>query len=107
MVANILPYCRLYEQHSEKRDKAKSILTSCEQRDVRVRQEIKNAKAQYKKITKNLEKEIEKMKEFETAPERCTKEIEEFKQKMKILEVSQLQIDIYHLCMYSEKENRS
>lgn len=84
---------KLYEQHNEKCDKAKSTLTSCEQRDVRVRQEIKNAKAQYKKITKNLEKEIEKMKEFETAPERCTKEIEEFKQKMKILEKRKIEAE--------------
>ena len=63
-------------------------LKSCEQRDVRVRQEIKNCKNQHKKTVKNLEKEREKLKEFKGAPEKCTKEIEEAKKKVKILEVT-------------------
>ncbi len=63
---------------------------------MRYRQDIKNCKNQYKKMSKNLEKEREKLKEHEDAPERCAKEIEEGKAKIIILEVLYKQIAWWH-----------
>ncbi len=47
-------------------------------------------------MSKNLEKEREKLKEHEDAPERCAKEIEEGKAKIIILEVLYKQIAWWH-----------
>ena len=52
-----------------------------------MRLDIKNSKSQLKKMTKTLEKEREKLKEYQEAPEKCTQQIEEGKAKMKVLEV--------------------
>lgn len=54
---------------------------------MRVRLDIKNSKSQLKKMTKTLEKEREKLKEYHEAPEKCSQQIEEGKAKMKVLEV--------------------
>ena len=50
-------------------------------------QDMKNAKSSLKKLTKNLEKEREKLSELEATPERCQKEIVDMEKKLKILEV--------------------
>ena len=87
---------RKQEKIVEIRESAKSSLKSCEQYDVQVRQDIKNSKSQRNKMAKNFEKERDKLKEYEAAPDKCNKEIEEGKAKMKVLEVQIL----YTCCLF-------
>ena len=79
--------CREYDKLCKSNDKLKSELTACEQRDTRLRQDLKNGSSQLKKTRKLLEKEKEKLQDFEATPERSEREIKESETKLKILRV--------------------
>lgn len=74
-----------YDKLCKSNDKLKSELTACEQRDTRLRQDLKNGSSQLKKTRKLLEKEKEKLQDFEATPERSEREIKESETKLKIL----------------------
>ncbi|XP_065911796.1 structural maintenance of chromosomes protein 4-like isoform X2 [Dysidea avara] len=73
-----------------KKDECKTAMASCEQRDIKGRQALKNCKANLKKTQKNLEKEREKLKELEGLPDKHRVEIEEHTQKIKSLEAEKI-----------------
>ncbi|XP_019848995.1 PREDICTED: structural maintenance of chromosomes protein 4-like [Amphimedon queenslandica] len=75
-----------YDRLCKSNDKLKSELTACEQRDTRLRQDLKNGSSQLKKTKKLLEKEREKLQDFEATPERSEREIKESETKLKILQ---------------------
>ena len=50
-------------------------------------QDLKNTKNNLKKMAKSLEKEQEKLVELEATPDKLSKEVEQLKKKLVILEV--------------------
>jgi structural maintenance of chromosome 4 len=77
---------KVYERLAKSSEEYKESMASCEQRDVRARQDVKNARNAQKKTTKILEKEREKLKELQAAPEKHRSEITKMEAKLVTLE---------------------
>ena len=56
-------------------------LAECERKDVKAREDQKRIKSSLKSLSKNLDKERQRLEELQTAPERLAKEIEEAEKK--------------------------
>ena len=78
---------RQYEKCSDVNEKCKSALSSFNQKDEMLRQDLKNTKLRLNRTNENLKKESKKLTELEKTPETNQKEIKEYEQKVKILEV--------------------
>ncbi|KAL5490795.1 hypothetical protein EMCRGX_G015979 [Ephydatia muelleri] len=77
---------KAYEELCEEDDRCKEGIASCEQRDIKARQDLKNAQNNIKKVSKGLEKEREQLSELLEAPDKLQKQIGDLEKKMKILE---------------------
>ena len=82
---------RAYEELCEEDDRCKEGIASCEQRDIKARQDLKNAQSNIKKISKGLEKEREQLSGLLEEPDKLKKQIGELEKKMKILEARKVE----------------
>ena len=65
------------DKMNEAEETKNAALAECERRDVKAREDQKRVKSSLKSLSKNLDKEREKLEELQTAPERLARQIEE------------------------------